>query len=485
MSRSSRLAVLRVVVPYAALATLWIVASDSALLQLATGPEWLARWSTYKGIAFVAVTATLLAYLVRRELLARERQQAALADGEARYRQLFEANPQPMWVYDAETTRFLAVNDAAVAQYGWSRDEFLTMSIADIRPPEDAPRLQQRLAELAGNSGHARSGLWRHRKKYGRVIDVEIASHALEFDGRPARLVVALDVTARLAAERALRESEARYRATFENPHTPMLVIDPENGRIVDANAAAARFYGLPHEQLLARTGAQLNTLNETEHRAALAAAARRQQSVFHFRHRAAGGEVRDVDVYSGPIEHDGRTALLSIVHDETARHRAERDLRRMSRLYAMLSQTNQLVVRTASRQDLLEGVCRIAVEHGGFKLAWVGLVRADGAIEPVVRAVADPAHERDPGRERQILRTHVVAGERRHATEHAVGVADQFVVVGVAARVARSLSSAAGPPKPPASPISVVFSHSAPSASKVRPESTIALTAASTSPSE
>jgi hypothetical protein len=85
MSRSSRLAVLRVVVPYAALATLWIVASDSALLHLTSGPESLARWSTYKGIAFVAVTATLLAYLVRRELLAREGQQAALADGEARY----------------------------------------------------------------------------------------------------------------------------------------------------------------------------------------------------------------------------------------------------------------------------------------------------------------------------------------------------------------------------------------------------------------
>ncbi len=410
MSRPSRIAVLRVVVAYAALATLWIVASDAALLHLATGPEWLARWPTYKGIAFVVVTAVLLAYLVHRELHVRERQQAALADSASRYRQLFEANPQPMWVYDAETARFLAVNDAAVAQYGWSRDEFLRMSIADIRPPEDVPSLQPRPDEVASGPAYTRSGIGRHRKKDGRVIDVEIASHALEFDGRPARLVVAVDVTARLAAERALRESEARYRATFDNPHTPMLVIDPDNGRIVDANAAAARFYGLTREQLLARTGAQLNTMPEAEHRAALAAAARREQSVFHFRHRAADGEVRDVDVYSGPIERDGRTVLLSIVHDETARHRAERGLQRMSRLYAMLSQTNQLVVRAANRQDLLEGVCRIAVEHGGFKLAWVGFVRADGTIEPLARAgadvgyvdavreVADPTHERGRG---------------------------------------------------------------------------------------
>ncbi|MEW5881951.1 MAG: PAS domain S-box protein [Pseudomonadota bacterium] len=189
-----------------------------------------------------------------------------------------------------------------------------------------------------------------------------------------------------------------------------MLVIDPENGRIVDANAAATRFYGLSREQLLARTGAELNTLPESEHRAALAAALSQQQSVFHFRHRVAGGELRDVDVYSGPIERDGRTLLLSVVHDETARHRAERALQRMSRLHAMLSETNQLVVRAPDRASLLEGICRIAVEHGGFRLAWVGVVRADGAIEPVaragaddgyvdaVRAVADPAHERGRG---------------------------------------------------------------------------------------
>jgi PAS domain S-box-containing protein len=410
MTRSGRLALVRVVAPYAALATLWILASDFALMQFVPDAAALARWSMYKGVAFVVITAALLAYLVRRELLVHERDRATLTDSESRYRQLFEANPHPMWVYDAETTRFLAVNDAAIAQYGWSREEFLRMSIADIRPPEDVPRLRERLAELASGMPYARSGVWRHRRKDGALIEVEIISHALEFDGRPARLVVALDVTARVQAERAVRESEARHRAIFENPHAPMLVIDPEDGRIVDANAAAARFYGLSREQLLERSGADLNTLTEAEHRAALAAAASQRQSVFHFRHRVAGGEVRDVDVYSGPIERDGRTLLLSVVHDETARHRAERALQRMNRLYAMLSQTNQLVVRATDRTALLEGVCRIAVDHGCFKLAWVGVVRADGAIEPVaragaddgyvdaVRAVVDPTHERGRG---------------------------------------------------------------------------------------
>ncbi len=135
----------------------------------------------------------------------------ALRDSEERYRLLFESNPHPMWVYDLESFAFLAVNDAAVRHYGYTRDEFLAMTIKDIRPPEDIPRLLE-------NVSRARPGLddvgkWRHLKKSGAVIDVEIISHSLVFDGRRAELVLANDITERKRAEDELRASEARYRA--------------------------------------------------------------------------------------------------------------------------------------------------------------------------------------------------------------------------------------------------------------------------------
>ena len=123
-----------------------------------------------------------------------------LRERELAYRQLFESNPQPMWVYDLATLRFLAVNDAAVAHYGYAREEFLAMCILDIRPAEDLPALRANLAqppvELESSSG------WRHRRKDGSLMAVEITSHGLDFEGRAARLVLIDDVTQQREAER-------------------------------------------------------------------------------------------------------------------------------------------------------------------------------------------------------------------------------------------------------------------------------------------
>lgn len=142
--------------------------------------------------------------------------EASLRDSEVRYRELFDSNPQPMWVYDVETLGFLAVNGAAVAQYGYSRDEFLAMTIRDIRPHEDASRLSAHLVTLASvgpkpggaaaattdpAAGAQPSNRWTHRRKDGTLIQVEIASHRLDYGNRPSRLVLATDVTARELAE--------------------------------------------------------------------------------------------------------------------------------------------------------------------------------------------------------------------------------------------------------------------------------------------
>ena len=126
------------------------------------------------------------------------------------YKILFESNPQPMWVYDLETLRFLAVNAAAVEKYGYSLDEFLGMTLRDIRPGEDLPRLLESVA--AKVSGIEHSGLWRHLTRDGSVIEVEITSHDLDWDGRGARLVVARDVTEQLRARGELEKREAELR---------------------------------------------------------------------------------------------------------------------------------------------------------------------------------------------------------------------------------------------------------------------------------
>jgi PAS domain S-box-containing protein len=143
------------------------------------------------------------------------RAEEALRLSEENYRQLFEANPHPMWVYDLETLRFLAVNDAAVHHYGYSRREFLGMTLKDIRPPEDVPSLLASVQHAA--EGLEVAGEWRHKKKDGTLIDAEVTSHSLTFAERNARVVLAVDITQRKRAEAAVRLSEARYRELFED----------------------------------------------------------------------------------------------------------------------------------------------------------------------------------------------------------------------------------------------------------------------------
>lgn len=175
-----------------------------------------------------------------RDITERKRSEEALRQSEANFRHLFANSPLPAWVYDLETLRYLDVNEAAVAHYGYSHEEFLALRITDIRPAEEVPRLRAYQAEPHGELRNA--GEWRHLTKEGRVIDVEIAAHELAFAGRPAVLVVAQDITARKQAERALKDSEQRFRAVFEQ--SPLGISITRDGIRLFANQALARLFG-------------------------------------------------------------------------------------------------------------------------------------------------------------------------------------------------------------------------------------------------
>jgi len=124
---------------------------------------------------------------------------------EEEYRHLFAQHPSPMWVYEPETLRFVEVNEAAVAAYGWSREEFLARTIADIRPPEDRPAL---LSGVQGRTEARTSGVGRHVHKDGSLHDVVVHSTEVGFEGRPARLVLAQDITEQRRLEKQLLQAQ-------------------------------------------------------------------------------------------------------------------------------------------------------------------------------------------------------------------------------------------------------------------------------------
>ncbi len=258
---------------------------------------------------------------------------ARLRESEARYRALFEANPQPMWVYDVETLAFLDVNDAAIARYGYGRDEFLSMSIADIRPAEDLPRLRASVANAP--QGLEQSGRWRHVTKDGRVIDVEITSHTLTFEGRPARAVLAHDVTERLRNESTLRKLS---QAVEQSPVS--IVITDATGAIEYVNPNFTRLTGYTLDDVRGENPRILSS-GETPPETyrdlwQTIAAGGEWRGVFHNR-KKDGTKFVERAAVSPIVDDDGRIShFVAVKEDITEQLALEEQLRRSQKLEAV-----------------------------------------------------------------------------------------------------------------------------------------------------
>lgn len=146
-----------------------------------------------------------------------------LVQSEKQFRMLFQNAPFPRWVYDTETLAFLDVNEAAIRHYGYTRKEFLSMTLKDIRPAEEIPALLDNIAHEMDELQFSKN--WHHRKKDGTIIEIEIASHAAIYNGKKARIVLAYDVTESKLKEKALHRSEELNRRIIESSNDCVKVL--------------------------------------------------------------------------------------------------------------------------------------------------------------------------------------------------------------------------------------------------------------------
>jgi two-component system cell cycle sensor histidine kinase/response regulator CckA len=196
--------------------------------------------------AALAVQNAQLVSSLQQELAQRVESGARLEASELRYRSMFEGSPVPLWVFDRESHRFLAVNEAAIEAYGYSRDEFLAMTIFDIRPASEYEKVHIALQHVGPGVRH--SGTFTHRRKDGSHLSVEIDSHDIDFDGRPARMVQAVDVTERALAFEALRISAERHRLLSRVTKEAIWEWHPASGELQWNSAIHELFHYAPGE---------------------------------------------------------------------------------------------------------------------------------------------------------------------------------------------------------------------------------------------
>jgi len=270
-----------------------------------------------------------------------------IEESDNRYRNLL--NTSFVGIYQTSITGDLFyVNETLATIFGFESPEEMLAEGAIVRykHPEEREVLLQTLM----TSGSLKDFEFEALTKSGETKNV-LLSAVLEDDTISGMI---MDITRRKKTEKALRESEERYRSLFKNNHSVMLLIDPESADIVDANPAAVSFYGWSFETLIGKKITDINTLSDEQVFQEMGKAKAEQRRVFYFRHRLANGEIRDVEVFSGPIKVHGRELLYSIVHDITERKQVE---------LALLERGKELENKTYELQEV-NAALKVLLKH-------------------------------------------------------------------------------------------------------------------------
>jgi diguanylate cyclase (GGDEF)-like protein/PAS domain S-box-containing protein len=297
-------------------------------------------------VVVLSLSGALLGWLLRH-----------LKQREASFRMLFDNHPLPMWVWDHETFGYLAVNDAAVAQYGYSREEFLGMSVLDLRPAEDRELIRQAARERGGSRRTNR--MLRHLKADGALIDVMVHAQTLQYAGRTATLAVAIDITTRKRAEDELRWTKSFLDTVLNYVPAAITVKGARDNRYLLTNKKGEAFFGLPREQIIGRTPDELfgaeagRAIVERDREALECDGLEFTGQVLHAGSCGYGVVstkkvvIRDA---KGEPEH-----LLSIIEDITDRVRAAEQAIHMARHDALTGLANRVLFAENANQALCE----------------------------------------------------------------------------------------------------------------------------------
>jgi len=252
--------------------------------------------------------------------------------------------------------RILEANETYCRMSGYSKKELTTMFISDIEVIDTKTEIDSRIQSIIA-SGEGRFETV-HRKKDGGTFQVEVSTHyQSDFGGRFITFIH--DITEKKHAEESLRDSEARYKSLFQDNQSVLLLINPETAEIIDANPAACHYYGWSHTEMCQKTLFEDNPLSEEKIKKSLQIAKEEKCNHFFFKHRLANGELRYVELYTGPIKFGETILLYAIIHDITEIELAKKALRINEEQYSLIYNSSRDGIFSLDMQGSITGANR------------------------------------------------------------------------------------------------------------------------------
>ncbi|HKK60189.1 MAG TPA: PAS domain S-box protein [Salinivirga sp.] len=260
--------------------------------------------------------------------LANSRNLEQIKESEAKFKALFENANDAIFLADAATGEIVEANSRAEKLLGFSKNEIIGMHQSQLHPES----IKKDVRESFKHNLYCRRKISYKEltviNKNKELIPVEISPNIITLAGKQYVYGIFRDISERKKAEQALKESEARYRSIFYDNKSVMLLIDPESGKIKDANKSARAYYGYTGDEMKQLTIMDINMLSKEEIQQEMLHAKKEKRFFFEFTHKLANGEIRDVEVYSGKVQFSTAQLLISIIHDVTAKKKAEKALR-------------------------------------------------------------------------------------------------------------------------------------------------------------
>ena len=295
-------------------------------------------------------------------------------------KQIINAIPGSFYLLDANG-KFVAWNDQVKKNsFGVAEDEMIGTIGLEAIHPDDRSRAFETLQDVIHN-GTETTQEFRVVHQGDSALEWRLMTDKrIMIDGVPFLIGVSIDITDRKHAEEALLKSEERFRTLFNSRSAIQALLDPDTGKVLDVNQTAVKWYGWTVEELRQMYTRDINTLSQAEIENSLQTVDAREHNKFIGQHRRADGSIRDVEIYRNRIEIDGKPVIHAIILDVTERKLAEAELERLNRVLMVSDQCNKALIHAENENELLQKICSIIVDSGGYRMAWVGFALDDEA---------------------------------------------------------------------------------------------------------